>query len=72
LKKVAGAIPDSVWAEAEALAAELARTGGLGQFIVNLFHTWNGLKPVDRATACRSGAKPPTTSTWSVPHDHRR
>lgn len=46
------ALDDAGRAEAEALAAELEKTGGLGQFVCDLFHTWNNLSLTDRAAAC--------------------
>lgn len=48
------ALDDAGRAEAEALAVELAQTGGLGQFVCDLFHTWNDLTAADRAAACHA------------------
>jgi hypothetical protein len=41
-------------AEAGALASDLAWSGGLGQFVCDLVHTWNDLDPADRAAACQA------------------
>ncbi len=52
--------------EAAALAGDLARTGGLGQFVCDLIHTWNDLNPDERAAACHAWHLVPAPETQEI------
>lgn len=44
-------LTDAERTEAESLAAELDDAGGLGQFVIDLMHTWNELTEIERLQA---------------------